>query len=131
MKTVVAKMLAARSIQSAPDVAAHVLHMMRDAPPAGAAAALRGRAERPDYCSVLERFERPALIVVGDEDAFTTRQDADRMHTLLKDSELLWLPGVGHMPNLERPEVFNAELAEFLARVVSRRISSPDARVVP
>jgi pimeloyl-ACP methyl ester carboxylesterase len=124
------KMLAARSIESAPDVAEHVLRMMRNAPPAGAAAALRGRAERPDYCSVLERLERPALIVVGDEDAFTTRQDADRMHALLQDSQLLWLPGVGHMPNLERPEVFNAALAEFLVRV-SRRRSSPDARGAP
>ncbi|HEY1888948.1 MAG TPA: alpha/beta hydrolase [Steroidobacteraceae bacterium] len=124
------KMLAARSIESAPDVAGHVLHMMRNAPPAGAAAALRGRAERPDYCGVLERFERPALIVVGDEDAFTTRQDADRMHTLLKDSELVWLPGIGHMPNLEQPEAFNSALAGFLARL-SRRKSSPDARGVP
>jgi pimeloyl-ACP methyl ester carboxylesterase len=124
------RMLAAGTIRSAPATAEHVLRMMRNAPPMGAAAALRGRAERPDYSSVLERFERPALIVVGDEDAFTTRQDADRMHTLLRDSQLLWLPGVGHMPNLERPEVFNTVLAEFLARL-SRRRSSPDARGAP
>lgn len=110
------RMLAPRSIQSAPDTAEQVLRMMRGASPAGAAAALRGRAERTDYCSVLERFERPALIVVGDEDAFTTRQDADRMHTLLKDSQLLWLHGAGHMPNLEQPQAFNMALSGFLAR---------------
>lgn len=95
-------------------------NMMREAPPAGAAAALRGRAERPDYAGVLERFERPALIVVGDEDAFTTRQDADRMHTLLRDSQLVWLQGVGHMPNLERPEALNNALSGFLARFKER-----------
>ncbi|HXS20101.1 MAG TPA: SDR family NAD(P)-dependent oxidoreductase [Steroidobacteraceae bacterium] len=117
------KMLAARSIQSAPEMAEHVLRMMRNAPPGGAAAALRGRAERPDYSSILERFERPALIVVGDEDAFTTRQDADRMHTLLKDSQLLWLPGVGHMPNLEQPDAFNRALSGFLARFKERQIA--------
>ena len=111
------KMLAARSIQSTPKVAEHVLRMMRHTPPAGAAAALRGRAERPDYSGVLERFERPALIVVGSEDAFTTRQDADRMHSLLKDSQLLWLQGVGHMPNLEQPDTFNRALSGFLARL--------------
>jgi pimeloyl-ACP methyl ester carboxylesterase len=110
-------MLAARSIQSAPDTAEHVLRMMRETSPAGAAAALRGRADRPDYCSVLERFENPALIVVGDEDAFTTRQDADRMRALLRDSQLLWLQGVGHMPNLEQPEAFNRALRGFLSRL--------------
>ena len=124
------KMLAARSRKAAPEMAEHVLRMMRDTPPTGAAAALRGRAERPDYSSVLERFERPALIVVGDEDTFTTRQDADHMHALLKDSRLLWLHGVGHMPNLEQPEAFNTALSGFLARI-SRRRSSPDARDAP
>lgn len=49
----------------------------------------------------------PALIVVGDADAFRTREDAECMHELLTGSELLWMEGVGHMPNLERPEEFN------------------------
>lgn len=110
------KMLAARSIATAPEVARHVLSMMRSAPAAGAAAALRGRAERPDYVAVLERLDCPALIVAGDEDAFTTREDADHMHALLKGSRLLWLSGIGHMPNLEQPEVFNAALADFLCQ---------------
>jgi pimeloyl-ACP methyl ester carboxylesterase len=110
------KMLAARSIRSHPGVAEHVLRMMRSAPPAGAAAALRGRAERPDYADTLEQLDRASLIVIGDEDAFTTREDAERMHTLLKGSRLLWLPGVGHMPNLEQPQIFNAALADFLRR---------------
>lgn len=115
------RMLAPRCIQSAPDTAAHVLRMMLATPPAGAAAALRGRAERPDYSSVLECFDRPSLIVIGDEDAFTTRHDADRMHALLRDSRLLWLHGVGHMPNLERPQAFNTALSEFLSRFKERQ----------
>ena len=108
------KMLCSRSIEATPEVARHVLSMMRSAPARGAAAALRGRAERPDYARVLERLECPALVVAGDEDAFTTREDADRMHTLLKRSRLLRLTGTGHMPNLEQPELFNAALADFL-----------------
>lgn len=111
------KMLAARSIQTAPGMAKHVLRMMRETSPAAAAAALRGRAERPDYSSVLASFERPALIVVGDEDVFTTRQDADRMHALLRNSQLLWLQGAGHMPNLEQPQAFNRALSGFLAQL--------------
>lgn len=113
------RMLSPGSIEAFPEVAQHVLTMMRKAPPAGAAAALRGRAERPDYNEVLERFGKPALIVVGDEDHFTTRQDAEQMHALLESSRLMWLRGVGHMPNLERPAAFNAALDEFLGRIAA------------
>ena len=115
------KMLAARTIETAPQVARHVLDMMRGAPPAGAAAALRGRAERPDYADVLARLDCPTLIVAGDEDAFTTRHDADRMHALATASRLLWLTGVGHMPNLEQPEVFNTAVADFLRQFEERQ----------
>lgn len=109
------KMLAPRSIVALPDVAEHVLTMMRSTRPEGAAAAVRGRGERPSYEPVLASLDVPALVIVGDEDAFTTRADADRMHALLKRSSLVWMEGVGHMPNLERAPEFNAALERFLA----------------
>jgi pimeloyl-ACP methyl ester carboxylesterase len=88
--------------------------MIRTTDPAGAAAALRGRSERPSYEDTLAKLAVPALIVVGSEDAFTSRQDAERMRGLIADSELLWLDGIGHMPNLESPDEFNAALVRFL-----------------
>ncbi len=111
------RMLAPRSIEAFPEVADHVSKMMHSAPPSGAAAALRGRAGRPDYREVLERFEGPSLIVVGDEDTYTTLEDARGMHALLRHSRLLCMRGVGHLPNLERPAAFNAALDEFLGRI--------------
>jgi pimeloyl-ACP methyl ester carboxylesterase len=114
---VLPKMLAPRSIAAMPAVAAHVLGMMRATNPEGAAAAVRGRAERLSYEDTLARVAVPALVVVGSEDVFTARQDAERMRDLLVRSELLWLEGVGHMPNLERSEMFNRTLASFLERV--------------
>jgi pimeloyl-ACP methyl ester carboxylesterase len=111
---VLPRMLSASSITTLPRVAEHVRTMMRRAPPLGAAAALRGRAERPSYEPVLADLDIPALIVAGDQDAFTTRDDAEQMRRLLRQSRLLWLPGVGHMPNLERPKEFNAALIAFL-----------------
>lgn len=110
------KMLAASSIATLPHVAQHVLTMMRATRPSGAAAALRGRAERPDYAETLATFAAPALVVVGDQDAFTTREDADRMRALLRESELVWMEGVGHMPNLEREDEFNVALRRLLDR---------------
>lgn len=118
---VLPKMVAPRNLVALPAVAEHVRSMMRAAHPAGAAAALRGRAERPDYESTLAALDVPALIVVGDEDAFTARADAERMHSLLKRSELVWMEGVGHMPNLERAVEFNEALERLLDRVAATR----------
>lgn len=112
------KMLAPGSIEALPDVAAHVLSMMRATNPEGAAAALRGRAERPSYEDTLGRIDVPAVVIIGDEDAFTTRGDAELMRDLLRGAELVWLPGIGHMPNLEAPEAFNSALARLLERVM-------------
>jgi pimeloyl-ACP methyl ester carboxylesterase len=114
---VLAKMLAARSITDFPDVAAHVMTMMCGTNPEGAAAALRGRAERPDYQPTLAALTVPALVIVGSEDAYTTRVQAERMRDLPSDAELVWLDGIGHMPNLERPEAFNAEVIRFLHKL--------------
>ena len=114
---ILSKMVAPRNIAALPAVAAQVMDMMVSAPPEGAAAAMRGRAERPDYRATLEGFGKPALVVVGDEDGFTTRDDAAMMHQLLQGSRLVWLEGVGHMPNLEREDEFNAALSQFLRDV--------------
>ncbi|MGE0866875.1 MAG: alpha/beta fold hydrolase [Vicinamibacterales bacterium] len=112
---VLPQMLSAGTIAAAPGTAAQVMAMMRGTSPQGAAAALRGRAERPDYAATLARLAVPALIVIGDEDVFTSRADADRMQALIAGSELVWMAGVGHMPNLERPDAFNQALVRFLA----------------
>ncbi len=107
-------MLARQTFATKPEVAAHVEGMMRRTDPRGAAAALRGRAERHSYEDTLARLEVPALIVVGEEDGFTTVADGRRMQELMPHARLLAIPGVGHMPNLEACDLFNAELVAFL-----------------
>jgi pimeloyl-ACP methyl ester carboxylesterase len=111
---VLPKMLSARSIAALPAVADHVFSMMCQTDPTGGAAALRGPAERPDYQETLAGLSVPALVVVGDQDVFTKRADADPMQALLQGSELLWMEGVGHLPNLERPSVFNDAVRRWL-----------------
>ncbi|SNX62603.1 pimeloyl-ACP methyl ester carboxylesterase [Streptomyces sp. TLI_55] len=98
-------------------VKAHVHSMMTATSPEGAAAALRARAARPDYRELLARVRVPALVVVGTDDEYTPVSDAEAMHAALPDAELLVVAGAAHMPNLERPEEFNAALGAFLARV--------------
>ncbi len=110
-------MLAPLSITALPGVAEHVLRMMRTTNPEGAAAALRGRAERPGYEATLASLDVPALVVVGSADAYTTQRDAERMRELLTRAELVMLEGIGHMPNLEAEEAFNLALLQLLNRV--------------
>jgi pimeloyl-ACP methyl ester carboxylesterase len=111
------KLLPAEFITSCPPTAEHVMSMMRSTDPVGAAAALRGRAERPDYTSTIAELTVPALVCVGSEDGFTGRTDAEAMTNAIQGSRLLWLEGVGHLPNLERPEEFNDALRQLLDRV--------------
>ncbi|MGP4043265.1 alpha/beta fold hydrolase [Streptomyces sp. 2A115] len=100
-----------------PDVAAHVHRMMTSTPPEGAAAALRGRAERPDYRGLLTRVTVPTLVVVGEDDEYTPVSDAKAMHDAIPGSTLRVIPDSAHMPNLEQPEDFNETLATFLNHV--------------
>jgi pimeloyl-ACP methyl ester carboxylesterase len=121
---VLPKMVTPANLMALPGVADRVGGMMRSTNPNGAAAALRGRAERPDYAETLARLDVPALVVVGDEDAFTTRADAEQMSTLLKGSELVWIERVGHMPNLESEGEFNKALGRLLKRCVVGQATS-------
>lgn len=109
------KMIAPHNVQALPAVAAHVLRMMRGTSPEGAAAALRGRAERPDYLDSLSRATVPALVVVGEEDEYTPVAVAERMHSTIPGSTLAVIPGAAHLPNLERPEEFTDAVQKFLA----------------
>ncbi len=111
------QMIAPRNVESLPDVARHVFRMMNGTPPEGAAAALRGRAERLDYLDLITTMKVPTLVVVGSEDAFTPVEEAELMHERIPDWTLVVIDGAGHMPNLERPTEFNSAFEDFLSRV--------------
>ena len=108
------KMIAPGTIEARPEVARHVLTMMRNAPAEGAAAALRGRAERQDYVDLLRRIDVPTLVMVGRDDEYTPVEWVTRTAGYIPGAELVVIDGAGHLPNLERPEEFDLALAEFL-----------------
>ncbi|MBB6119953.1 pimeloyl-ACP methyl ester carboxylesterase [Nocardiopsis algeriensis] len=116
-------MMTAANVRSMPRVADHVRTMMYTAPPEGAAAALLGRARRPDYVPLLRCISAPTLLVVGQEDRFTPPDFTEAMHVRVPDSVVEIIEGAGHLPNLERPERFNEVLRRFLesSRARSRR----------
>jgi 3-oxoadipate enol-lactonase len=102
-----------------PETVRRVREMMAANQPQGSAAALRGRAQRPDYRDRLRTLEIPAFVCVGNRDAWSTGAVTEQLVGCLARAQLLVLPGVGHLPNLERPEQFNAALAVFLDGAIS------------
>jgi pimeloyl-ACP methyl ester carboxylesterase len=114
----VAEQMAARLFGPGPSekLTQEIMAMMLATNPAGAAAAVRGRAERPDYQPVLKSITAPALVCAGDHDAYSTAEITGELAGCLPDPEVVIMEGVGHLPNLERPDAFNEHLVHFLTR---------------
>jgi 3-oxoadipate enol-lactonase len=101
---------------AAPELRSEVDAMMARVPVAGAAAALRGRAERPDYRSRLRELDIPTFVCTGSEDRWSDEAVTAEIITHLRHPELLVVQGAGHLPNLEAADVFTGALMAFLAR---------------
>ena len=74
------------------------------------AAAVEAIRDRRDSTDVVARFERSVLFSAGRDDPFVAPNEAPPSAEVRSFD-------TGHLPSLERPEEFNAVLAEFLARV--------------
>lgn len=76
--------------------------------------ALAALAARPDMTATMEAFDRPTLLVVGEEDRITPPDLLERLAGRMPAASLLVVPGCGHLPPLESPEVFNRGVLAFL-----------------
>ena len=103
--------------------------MMLRASPTGAAAALRGRAERPDYRPLLARLDLPAFVCTGSADPWSTSEVTAEIVEHLRRPELLTIDGVGHLPNLEAPDTFNRALRTFLQAASTGHEQAPGRTV--
>lgn len=111
------KMLAPATLASRPETVAFVREMILRTPAAGAAAALRGMAARPDQTSLLPEIDVPALVLVGGEDAITPPRSSEAMARAIPGARFEVVEGAGHASNVERPAEFNRALADFLKDV--------------
>ena len=108
------KLLTPETVSKRPEIVKRVRDMMLKTKPEGAAAALRGMAERDDQMELLAKITQPALIIVGAEDAITPVMDSEKMHHAIAGSRLVVVENAGHVSNLERTEQFNDALLSFL-----------------
>lgn len=88
--------------------------MMARQQPATVAAWARGMALRADQRGRLGSIEVPTLIITSDGDEAVPPADSTEMHRAMPGSELVVIPGAGHMSNLEAPEAFDRAVKTFL-----------------
>jgi pimeloyl-ACP methyl ester carboxylesterase len=58
----------------------------------------------------------PTLLIWGDRDVAVLPQSAVRVLQAIPGSQLMMMPGIGHLPYEEAPEAFNQILLDFLLR---------------
>ncbi|HUZ88505.1 MAG TPA: alpha/beta hydrolase [Candidatus Acidoferrales bacterium] len=85
---------------------------------AGTVAALRALVEMAPLLPRLADLAAPTLIVTGAKDAAYVRS-AELMAATLPRATLRIVPGVGHFPNLQCPELLASQLLEFWRSVAS------------
>jgi 3-oxoadipate enol-lactonase len=90
-----------------------VRQMIRDTPVNGFIGCSAALADH-NYNAKVETVTRPVLFMVGEKDG-TAPAAMKAMHTRLKGSRYVELPGAGHISNMDRPAEFTRAVEEFLA----------------
>jgi pimeloyl-ACP methyl ester carboxylesterase len=78
--------------------------------------ALAGARVEPDE---LEAYSTPTLVLSGEEDALFPTEAIREIAELIPGAELQTIPGSGHSPYYEVPEIFNRIVDEFILRYPS------------
>jgi pimeloyl-ACP methyl ester carboxylesterase len=74
----------------------------------------RGLPLTPPAIDRLQEIAAPTLVLVGERDAQDFQQIAPTLERGIPNARKIILPGVGHMANMEAPDVFNAAMIAFL-----------------
>lgn len=108
------KLLAPSAYEENPDLVEFLQDMMMATSAAGLAGAAAAMRDRPDSTPDLAGLAVPTLIIHGEEDQLIPYAEAQAMAASIPDAELVIVPGAGHMPNMEQPDVFNDAVRDFL-----------------
>jgi pimeloyl-ACP methyl ester carboxylesterase len=93
--------------------------MILSTPPDTARADLFGMMEREDGFAALGSFDRPVLVIVGDDDQLTPPSDAEALAEGAQNASFVRLhtvPDAGHLSPLEAPGDVALAFADLVAR---------------
>ena len=113
----VPKLLGPTTQNDRPDMVKHVRSLIVENSREGVKTAVKAMMERADSTPLLSRIDVPTLVVHGVEDTLIPPSEAERMHNAIEHSQLELIPVAGHLPNLERSELFEWRLWQFLNKL--------------
>ena len=123
LENTLALMFSAKFLQEKPELVALVRKQILADPGLGYARAIRGLFANWDQSAAegvqdrLARISVPALILAGDLDVLTPLPTQQALQRAIPHSRLEVIPGSGHVPCIEQPELWNRLVLEFLAGV--------------
>jgi len=106
------------SLDAPPEVLQEAEHILAEIHPDGYRYAAHALAEA-DEREVLPRVKVPTLVLWGELDEVTSRQDAQYLADRISGARFESIPHAGHLSNLEQPEAFNAAVRRFLAKLAN------------
>ena len=79
-------------------------------------AQIHALVNRPEVESLLPQIACPTLVMTGELDGWAGPEQHRAIADAIPNSELVIVPGAGHMIQLEAPDAVNAAIARWLAR---------------
>ncbi|MCK0101437.1 alpha/beta hydrolase [Pseudohalocynthiibacter sp. F2068] len=86
----------------------------------GITRAVKGVISRLGISEEISQIDLPVLILIGDEDTATTPDKSEKMHKMIKGSQLVRVPKAGHTSPIEEPSVVNSAMSDFLTKIAKR-----------
>jgi pimeloyl-ACP methyl ester carboxylesterase len=111
------RVLGKTSLEERPELVERVTQLVREQDPRAIVGAQRGMAARPDTTDVLAGIAVPTLVVTGEEDAVIGPEVGRELAVAIPGARFLLVERAGHLASLERPEVVNEALLDFLAPI--------------
>ncbi|MEA2827914.1 MAG: hypothetical protein QOG43_2353 [Actinomycetota bacterium] len=118
VETQLATLLSPETLASRPQLVEQVRRIMLSNPPAGFVGGLEAMKGRPDSLPTLGSVKVPTLVLVGEHDVPSPPDVVRVWQQRIPGSELVVIPGSGHLSNMEDPDSFNLALTDFLDRLV-------------
>ena len=97
-----------------PQVSEQLRAMMQSTAPETLAKSLEAMATRTDYRSSLDKINAAAMVVRGDQDEIIEKGNIELIARTMRGAQHEIIANVGHLPNMEAPDVFNKALHSFL-----------------
>ena len=113
-ESMIPKVLGKTTRELRPDLVEGALRMMRKMSAEDVALVQRGMASRPDSIDTLKTINVPVLLVTGEEDILTGRNEAELMRQNIPDSQMRVIRKAGHYSPWEQPEEAGRLLRQFL-----------------